>query len=74
MPLRSTLTACPVLESRKANPTDKKDILNMMLTGVDKETGQKLSEQSIKNNVGRIRPHDNLSDRHHIVVDVPHCW
>ena len=40
-----------VLEYRKANPTDKKDILNMMMNGVDKETGQKLSDQSIKNNV-----------------------
>lgn len=40
-----------VLEERKANPTDKKDILNLMMTGKDKETGQTLSDQSIKYNV-----------------------
>ena len=40
-----------VLEGRKADPSGKKDILNMMINGVDKETGQKLSEDSIKKNV-----------------------
>lgn len=40
-----------VLEERKAHPTDKKDILNLMLTGKDKETGEGLSDDSIKRNV-----------------------
>ncbi|KIP01419.1 hypothetical protein PHLGIDRAFT_32544 [Phlebiopsis gigantea 11061_1 CR5-6] len=40
-----------ILEDRKANPTDKKDVLNLMLTGVDKETGQKLSDDNIKHNL-----------------------
>ncbi len=40
-----------VLEDRKVNPTCRKDILSTMLSGVDKETGQKLSDDSIKRNV-----------------------
>ncbi|EKM50238.1 uncharacterized protein PHACADRAFT_153718 [Phanerochaete carnosa HHB-10118-sp] len=40
-----------IYEQRKANPTDKKDILNLMMHGKDKETGQGLSEQTIKNNL-----------------------
>ena len=40
-----------VLEDRKANPTDKKDVLHLMMSGVDKETGQTLSEDTIKYNV-----------------------
>lgn len=41
----------PVLEDRKAHPVDKNDVLNLMMSGVDKETEQKLFEQSIKYNV-----------------------
>lgn len=41
-----------VLENRKNNPTDKNDLLNVMLTGKDKETGLGLSDDNIKRNVG----------------------
>ena len=44
-----------VYDQCKANPTDKKDILNLMMNGKDKETGQGLSEKAIKNNVSRSR-------------------
>ncbi|EMD34573.1 hypothetical protein CERSUDRAFT_158100 [Gelatoporia subvermispora B] len=40
-----------VLEERKAHPVDKNDLLNLMLNGVDKETGKKLPEQTIKHNL-----------------------
>lgn len=40
-----------VIAERKLNPIDKNDLLNIMLNGEDKETGAKLSEESIGNNV-----------------------
>lgn len=40
-----------VLEERKAHPTDKKDLLTLMLTGKDKDTGLGLPEDNIKKNV-----------------------
>lgn len=45
------LMSCAVLENRKANPTDKNDLLHVMLTGRDKETGLGLSDDNIKKNV-----------------------
>lgn len=44
-------TARDVIESRKANPTDRKDLLSAMLDGVDPKTGQKLSDDSIIDNL-----------------------
>ncbi|EKM50288.1 uncharacterized protein PHACADRAFT_153757 [Phanerochaete carnosa HHB-10118-sp] len=35
----------------RPTPTDKKDILNLMMHGKDKETGLSLSEEAIKNNL-----------------------
>ncbi|KAH8107855.1 bifunctional P-450/NADPH-P450 reductase, partial [Cristinia sonorae] len=40
-----------ILENRKANPTEKNDLLHVMLTGRDKETGQGLSDDNIKKNL-----------------------
>lgn len=40
-----------VLEDRRAHPIEKKDLLNVMLNGRDKETGLSLPEQNIKQNV-----------------------
>ncbi len=40
-----------VIQNRKAHPSDKKDLLDVMLTGKDKETGQGLPEENIKRNV-----------------------
>ncbi|KAI0690214.1 cytochrome P450 [Cytidiella melzeri] len=40
-----------ILEDRKANPKEKNDILNLMLTGKDKETGVGMSDESIRNNM-----------------------
>lgn len=40
-----------VLQDRKANPKEKKDILSLMITGKDKETGLGMSDDSIKRNV-----------------------
>ena len=43
--------ASELLEKRRANPTDKKDLLNAMLKGVDPATGKMLSEQTIIDNM-----------------------
>lgn len=44
-------TAQGVLDSRRKNPTGRKDLLSAMLDGVDPKTGQKLSDSSIINNL-----------------------
>ncbi len=43
-------TSNEVLQSRKDNPNDRKDLLNAMLNGRDPKTGQGLSDDSIVNN------------------------
>lgn len=43
--------ASDLLEKRRANPTDKKDLLNAMLTGKDPATGKRLSDDTIKDNM-----------------------
>ena len=40
-----------VIEERKANPSDKKDLLNAMINGRDPKTGEGLTEASIMNNM-----------------------
>ncbi|CAE6437657.1 unnamed protein product, partial [Rhizoctonia solani] len=47
MKIMSSL-ADEILEERKRNPTEKKDLLNVMLFGKDPQTGQGLSDESIK--------------------------
>ncbi|KAI3395136.1 hypothetical protein diail_1751 [Diaporthe ilicicola] len=44
-------TADDVLKARKENPTDRKDLLNAMLNGKDPKTGQKMTDQSITDNL-----------------------
>jgi cytochrome P450/NADPH-cytochrome P450 reductase len=44
-------TAQDVLDARKANPTDRKDLLTAMLQGNDSKTGEKMSDQSIIDNL-----------------------
>lgn len=44
-------TAQGVLDTRKKNPTGRKDLLSAMLDGVDPKTGQKLSDSSIIDNL-----------------------
>jgi cytochrome P450/NADPH-cytochrome P450 reductase len=39
------------VERRRKNPSDKKDLLNQMLLGVDSKTGQKMTDQSICDNI-----------------------
>jgi cytochrome P450/NADPH-cytochrome P450 reductase len=36
-----------VIKTRRENPTDKKDLLNGMLSGVDPKTGEKMSVSEI---------------------------
>lgn len=43
--------ASDLLEKRRANPTDKRDLLNAMLTGKDPATGKGLSDDTIKDNM-----------------------
>ncbi|KAF7535706.1 hypothetical protein G7Z17_g13162 [Cylindrodendrum hubeiense] len=42
-------TADEVVDSRKKNPSDRKDLLSAMLSGVDPQTGEKLSDENITN-------------------------
>lgn len=44
-------TADEVLQYRKAHPSDRKDLLNAMLKGVDPKTGKKMTDQSITDNL-----------------------
>lgn len=46
-------TADDVLQARKANPTDRKDLMSAMLDGVDPKTGEKLEDSVI---VGAYKP------------------
>ena len=40
-----------VIQDRKTNPTEKQDLLNIMLNGVDNKTGKGLSDENIRCNV-----------------------
>lgn len=40
-----------LLADRRVNPTDKKDILNALINGIDPKTGKGMSDQSILNNM-----------------------
>ena len=44
-------TARDLLEARRARPNDKKDLLNAMINARDPKTGEKLSDESIINNM-----------------------
>ncbi|WYZ46052.1 hypothetical protein EsH8_IX_000277 [Colletotrichum jinshuiense] len=44
-------TAGEVLQARKENPSDRKDLLSAMLNGVDTKTGQKMTDASIIDNL-----------------------
>ncbi|KAF5345044.1 hypothetical protein D9758_010444 [Tetrapyrgos nigripes] len=46
-----TSVAEQILNERRANPTDKKDLLNTMLNSADPKTGRHLSDQAIINNL-----------------------
>jgi cytochrome P450 / NADPH-cytochrome P450 reductase len=44
-------TADDVLTERRKRPTDRKDLLQAMLDGVDSQTGERMSDQSISDNL-----------------------
>jgi cytochrome P450 / NADPH-cytochrome P450 reductase len=43
--------AAEVIAHRRANPTDKKDLLNAILFGKDPQTGERLTDESIMDNM-----------------------
>ncbi|KAK7052834.1 hypothetical protein VNI00_004153 [Paramarasmius palmivorus] len=43
--------AMKIVAERRANPTEKKDVLNVLLYGKDPQTGEGLSEETIINNM-----------------------
>lgn len=43
--------ATELLADRRANPTEKKDLLNAMINGRDPKTGEGLTDESILNNM-----------------------
>lgn len=49
-------TAMDVVQARKANPSDRKDLLSAMLEGVDPKTGRKMTDESICENLS-TSPH-----------------
>ncbi|RAR07669.1 NADPH-cytochrome P450 reductase-like protein [Stemphylium lycopersici] len=44
-------TSQDVIKTRRENPTDKKDLLNGFLNGVDPKTGEKMSDESVMDNM-----------------------
>ncbi|CAO2650266.1 Nn.00g015580.m01.CDS01 [Neocucurbitaria sp. VM-36] len=44
-------TSLEVIKTRRNNPTDKKDLLNGMLNGVDPKTGEKMNDESVIDNM-----------------------
>ncbi|KAH6838702.1 NADPH-cytochrome P450 reductase-like protein [Alternaria alternata] len=44
-------TSMDVIKTRRDNPTDKKDLLNGMLNGVDSKTGKKMTDESVIDNM-----------------------
>ena len=54
--MRISLSLRKVLQDHKSNPPEKSDLVQVMLTGRDKETGLGLSDENIKYNVrdGRL--------------------
>lgn len=43
--------ATEVIAYRRANPSPKKDLLNVLLFGKDPQTGERLTDESIMNNM-----------------------
>lgn len=46
-------TADDVLKFRKEHPSDRKDLLSAMMSGVDPKTGQKMTDESITDNLSK---------------------
>ncbi|KAF2690981.1 NADPH-cytochrome P450 reductase-like protein [Lentithecium fluviatile CBS 122367] len=44
-------TSSEVIQKRKQNPSEKRDLLNGMLNGVDPKTGEKMTDESIIDNM-----------------------
>ncbi|KAF1840671.1 NADPH-cytochrome P450 reductase-like protein [Cucurbitaria berberidis CBS 394.84] len=44
-------TSQDVIKTRRENPTEKKDLLNGMLNGVDPKTGEKMTDESVIDNM-----------------------
>ncbi|KAH7385832.1 NADPH-cytochrome P450 reductase-like protein [Pyrenochaeta sp. MPI-SDFR-AT-0127] len=44
-------TSLEVIQTRREHPTDKKDLLNGMLNGVDPRTGEKMTDESVIDNM-----------------------
>ena len=57
-----------MIQDRKSHPTEKQDLLNIMLNGVDNKTGKGLSDENIRFNVSyflqfwKITPDAELLD------------
>ena len=44
-------TAMKIVADKRANPTDKKSLVNTMLNGKDPKTGEKMTDESIADNM-----------------------
>ena len=66
-----------VVQERRENPTDPdapKDLLDRMLTVVDTKTGEKMTDESIVDNVCSLRGRRGIFLTRAQVDHVPHCW
>ncbi|KAF5368048.1 hypothetical protein D9758_004509 [Tetrapyrgos nigripes] len=69
-----------VLKDRRANPTDKKDLLNTMLNSADPKTGARLNDDSIIKNLltflvaGHETSSGTLSFMTYYVIKNPEVW
>ncbi|KAI0198880.1 bifunctional P-450:NADPH-P450 reductase [Astrocystis sublimbata] len=73
-------TAQEVLDARKTNPIDRKDLLNAMLNGVDPKTGKHMSDSSIIDNLitfliaGHETTSGTLSFAFYLLLKNPHAY
>lgn len=59
-----------VIDERRRHPIDKKDLLNIMLHSKDPKTGETLSDENIRNNVGHAHAGEYIVDRFHIAPHI----
>ena len=65
-----------VVADHKVHPPEKPDLVQVMLTGRDKETGLGLTDESVKNNVCLewVPVTVNATDLELAAAYIPNCW
>ena len=65
-----------VVADHRVHPPEKPDLVQVMLTGRDKETGLGLTDESVKNNVRLewVPVTVNATDFELAAAYIPNCW